>query len=245
MAQLRLEEGRWEEPSTQMVHLSTDDGSARRLMVVEDEALLAEDLGKRLVRLGYEVLGVAPSGEAGVEAAERLRPELVLMDIHLRGQLDGIAAAERLRDRFDIPVVFITGNADDATFERAKAVCPLGFVLKPFDGRQLQIAVEVALARHAAERAVLQAAQFRAVVLLAGGVAHEINNPLTVVKGMLQLLRMGFDEDSQECQRINLALDAAERIRDAGSRLAHITHLELAVSPERVPPMLDLQRSSR
>jgi CheY-like chemotaxis protein len=244
MPEGRVENWRWEDPGTHLVELPMDDGSARRLVIVEDESLLAEDLAKRLMRLGYEVVGVASSGEAGVEAGERLRPDLVLMDIHLRGEVDGIAAAERLRDRFDIPVVFITGNADDATFERAKAVCPLGFVLKPFDGRQLQIAVEVALARHAAERALLQAAQLRAVVLLAGGVAHEINNPLTVVKGMLQLLRAGFAEATQERQRIEMALDAAERIKDAGARLAHVTHLELAESPSRVPPMLDLQRSS-
>lgn len=244
MAHGRVEEGTWDASGTRLAQLATADGSARRLLIVEDESLLAEDLAKRLVRLGYEVVGVAPSGESGVDAGGRLRPHLVLMDIHLRGDVDGISAAERLRDRFDIPVVFITGNADDATFERAKAVCPLGFVLKPFDGRQLQIAVEVALARHAAERAVLQAAQLRAVVLLAAGVAHEINNPLTVVKGMLQLVRAGLAEDTQARQRVDLALDAAERIRDAGARLAHITHLELADSPSRVPPMLDLQRSS-
>jgi len=241
MPQTRVPEIRWPEADT--AHLVQDDASPRRLMVVEDESLLAEDLAKRLTRLGYEVVGVAGSGEAGVEAGGRLRPDLVLMDINLRGQIDGITAAETLRDRFDIPVVFLAGNADDRVFERAKSVCPLGFVLKPFEGRQLQIAVEVALARHAAERAVLQAAQLRAVVLLAGGVAHEINNPLTVVKGMLQLLRARLP-DGPECQRIDMACDAADRIKEAVARLAHITRLELADSPPRVPPMLDLQRSS-
>ncbi len=234
--------GRWEESAVGL--LASEDGATRRLVIVEDEALLAEDLSKRLTRLGYEVVGIVPSGEAGIEAGERMRPDLVLMDIQLRGQVDGITAAERLRERFDIPVVFITGNADDSTFERAKAVCPLGFVLKPFDGRQLQIAIEVALARHAAERAVLQAAQLRAVVLLAGGVAHEINNPLTVVKGMLQLILKALPDENRERQRLELACDAADRIKDAVARLAHITRLELAESMPRVPAMLDLQRSS-
>jgi len=234
----------WETPPVELLPLSSEDRAPRRLMIVEDEALLVEDLSKRLTKLGYQVVGIAPSGEASLESAERLHPDLVLMDIQLRGQLDGIGAAEKLRDRFEIPVVFITGNADDHTFERAKAVCPLGFVLKPFDGRQLQIAIEVALARHAAERAVLQAAQLRAVVLLAGGVAHEINNPLTVVKGMLQLMLKTVPQGTDERQRMELACDAADRIKDAVARLAHVTRLELAESTPRVPAMLDLQRSS-
>ncbi|HSE92969.1 MAG TPA: response regulator [Methylomirabilota bacterium] len=243
MARGSIENGHWSEPAVQVAHLPSED-ITRRLVIVEDESLLAEDLAMRLTRLGYEVVGIAPSGEAGVEVGERMRPDLVLMDIHLRGQVDGITAAERLRDRFDIPVVFLTGNADDRTFERAKAVCPLGFVIKPFDGRQLQIAVEVALARHAAERALLQAGQLRAVVLLAGGAAHEINNPLTVVKGMLQLVSKTLPEGTQERKRLDMALDAAERIKDAVARLAHVTRLELAESQPRVPPMLDLRRSS-
>src|SRR5262245_8112162 len=234
----------WETPPVELLPLSSEDRAPRRLMIVEDEAPLVEDLSKRLTKLGYQVVGIAPSGEASLETAERLHPDLVLMDIQLRGQLDGIGAAEKLRDRFEIPVVFITGNADDRTFERAKAVCPLGFVLKPFDGRQLQIAIEVALARHAAERAVLQAAQLRAVVLLAGGVAHEINNPLTVVKGMLQLMLKAVPEGTEERQRMELVCDAADRIKDAVVRLAHVTRLELAESTPRVPAMLDLQRSS-
>jgi CheY-like chemotaxis protein len=213
--------------------------------VVEDEPLLAEDLAKRLIRLGYKVAAVASSGEAAVEAAERLQPDLVLMDINLRGAVDGISAAEEMRDRLNVPVVFLTGDADDATFERAKAVCPLGFVLKPFDARQLQIAVEVALARHAAEQALLQAGQMRAVVLLAGSVAHEINNPLTVVKGMLQLLGNRLTHDPTERRYLDLASEAAERIQDAVVRLAHVTRLELAASVPNVPPMLDLERSSK
>jgi CheY-like chemotaxis protein len=224
--------------------LLPDGEGVRRLVIVEDEPLLAEDLGKRLTRLGYEVAAVASSGEAAVEAAERLHPDLVLMDINLRGAIDGISAAEELRG-LNVPVVFLTGDAYDATFERAKAVCPLGFVLKPFDAKQLQIAVEVALARHAAEQALLQAGQMRAVVLLAGSVAHEINNPLTVVKGMLQLLGNRLAHDPTERRYLDLASEAAERIQDAVVRLAHVTRLELAASVPNVPPMLDLERSSK
>ena len=216
----------------------------RRLVIVEDEDLLAEDLATRLTNLGYEVAAVASSGEAGVEVTERLRPDLVLMDINLRGRIDGIAAAEKLRDRWEVPVIFLTGNADDVTFERAKAACPLGYVLKPFDVRQLQIVVEVALARHAAERAVRQAAELRAAMLLAGSVAHEINNPLMVVTGALDLLQRSLPLGTPERRYVELGLQAAARIGAAIQQLANITHLEIAPSTRSVPPMLDLKRSS-
>jgi AmiR/NasT family two-component response regulator len=123
-----------------------------RILVVEDEALVALDLEEQLVRLGYEVAGVVDSCAAAIERAREATPDLVLMDIHLRGEPDGIEAAERLRDEPGVPVVFLTAFADAATLERAKQVSPHGYILKPFDQRDLRATIEIAVHRDRLER---------------------------------------------------------------------------------------------
>jgi two-component system, cell cycle sensor histidine kinase and response regulator CckA len=118
------------------------------LLVVEDELVVAEDLRSRLTGLGYEIVGVTGSGDEAVDLALRLRPRLVLMDIRLRGETDGITAAERIRASSDIPVIFLTAYADAATLRRAQVPDPFGYLLKPFDERDLHITIEMALAKH-------------------------------------------------------------------------------------------------
>ncbi len=124
----------------------------RRILVVEDEAVVALDLERELASLGYEVVGRAASGEAATGLAEQLSPDLVLMDIHLDGEIDGIEAARQLRSRCQIPVVFLTAFGDDETIERAKTGHPLGYVIKPFQGRELRSAIEIALHTHSVEQ---------------------------------------------------------------------------------------------
>jgi two-component system cell cycle sensor histidine kinase/response regulator CckA len=124
-----------------------------RVMVVEDEGIVSEHLRETLERLGYEVPEVVPSGEEALRLVAEIAPDLVLMDIRLRGPLDGIDTAARLRARADVPVVFATARADDASLGRAIATRPHGYLLKPFDARQLRAAIEVALHNHGAERA--------------------------------------------------------------------------------------------
>lgn len=123
-----------------------------RVMVVEDEGLVSEHLRETLERLGYEVPEVVPSGEEALRLVTSLAPDLVLIDIRLRGALDGIDTASRLRARADVPVVFATTLADEASLGRAIATRPHGYLIKPFDERQLRAAVEVALFNHGAER---------------------------------------------------------------------------------------------
>jgi two-component system cell cycle sensor histidine kinase/response regulator CckA len=128
--------------------------SGLRVLVVEDEALIAEDLCERLARLGTSVVGLVDTAEAALETAIRTRPDIVLMDIRLKGKRDGIAAATDIRDAIEVPVVFLTSHSDHATLERAKGSGPFGYVLKPFDERELFIALEMASHRHALERAL-------------------------------------------------------------------------------------------
>ena len=127
-----------------------------QILIVEDERIVAQDIRVTLVNLGYSVAAVVSSGEAAIEKAEELRPDLVLMDIVLREDMDGIQAAEQIRTRFDIPVVYLTAYADEKRLERAKLTQPFGYVLKPFNDRELHTNIEMALHRHRMERELKQ-----------------------------------------------------------------------------------------
>ena len=128
-----------------------------RILVVDDEAIVAENIRSKLDNLGYEVCGVAASGEEAVRQAERLNPDLVLMDIRLRGEMDGVEAALEIGDRFEIPIVYLTAYADERTLARAKIANPYGYVLKPFGVRELNSIIEIALYKHGVERKLASA----------------------------------------------------------------------------------------
>ena len=130
------------------------------LLIVEDEAIVAADLAKRLKQLGYAVVGTATNGEDALALAANVRPELVLMDIRLAGSMDGVETAKELRSRLHLPVVFLTAYADSATLQHAKVAEPYGYIRKPFDLLDLQTALEMALYKHQAERK-LQASEER------------------------------------------------------------------------------------
>ncbi|PYU32091.1 MAG: diguanylate cyclase [Acidobacteria bacterium] len=131
--------------------------STPQILVVEDEGITAMDLEARLKRLGYSVPAVVSSGEEAILRAEETHPDLVLMDIVLRGQTDGVQAAQELQSRLGIPVVYLTAYFDDATLERAKATEPFGYIIKPFKDINLRTSIEIALRRHEAENAWLVA----------------------------------------------------------------------------------------
>jgi two-component system, cell cycle sensor histidine kinase and response regulator CckA len=122
------------------------------VMVVEDEQVVAQDITETLRKMGYEVTGTVGSSEACVASAQLRRPDLVLMDIHLDGDVDGIDTAGLLRELFDVPVIFLSAYADDRTVSRAKIAGPLGYLLKPFRKSELKSAIEVGLFRHQLER---------------------------------------------------------------------------------------------
>ena len=122
-----------------------------RLLIVEDEAITAIALRRELTSLGYRVVDTASSVQDAFRLAERERPDLVLMDITLSGELDGITAASAIRGDLGIPVVFLTAHQDERTMERALLASPYGYVLKPFTAIELKAVIEVALQRHAAE----------------------------------------------------------------------------------------------
>lgn len=127
-----------------------------RALIVEDEALIAEELRERLLRLGFTVIAAVSSGEEGVEIATRESPDLVLMDIRLSGDKDGVQAAREIREQVDVPIVYLTAHSDKRTVERANQTDHDGFILKPFLRRELHSTIEVALKRHAMRMRKLQ-----------------------------------------------------------------------------------------
>ncbi|MBI5651883.1 MAG: PAS domain S-box protein [Chloroflexi bacterium] len=122
------------------------------ILIVEDENIIAMDLKNRLVALGYTVCASVPSGEAAIEKADAFHPDLVLMDIVLKGELDGIQAAAQIRQRLNIPVIYLTAYSDARTLARAKVTEPHGYILKPFEDRELHSTIEMALYKHTVEQ---------------------------------------------------------------------------------------------
>jgi CheY-like chemotaxis protein len=116
-----------------------------RILIAEDERLVGFDLRQRLSRMGYTVVGSAASGEEAIEHAQRLQPDLVLMDVRLRGHMDGIAAAQHIRAQVEIPVIFMSAYTSVQTLEHIWPMVPAGYLSKPFFEPQLRLALERAL----------------------------------------------------------------------------------------------------
>ena len=118
------------------------------ILVVEDENIVAKDIQQSLKKLGYEVLGLCATGEDAMEKAEYTKPNLVLMDIMLKGDMSGIDAADYIRQKLNIPVIFLTAYADSSTLAKAKVTEPYGYIIKPFKEIDLQTNIEIALYKH-------------------------------------------------------------------------------------------------
>ncbi len=131
-----------------------------KILVVEDERITAEDIKRSLEKVGYNVPAIVSTGEDAVKYSERYKPDLVLMDIVLEGKIDGIEAAETIKTKFDIPVIYLTAYSDKSTVERAKMTHPSAFILKepfgflhkPFEENELYTAIDILLSRNLNEK---------------------------------------------------------------------------------------------
>jgi len=122
-----------------------------KILIVEDEAVIAMELEERLTHMGYSVTGSAATSDSALQKIEESLPNLVLMDIHIQGARDGIDTAEDIRARYDIPIIYLTAYADNATLQRAKLSTPFGYLIKPFREEELRAAIEMAIHKHRAD----------------------------------------------------------------------------------------------
>lgn len=139
--------------------------SGTRVLIVEDQSVIALDLKARLAALGYVVSGPVSTGEAAIQQAALAHPDVILMDIILKGQLDGVDAAARIRESLGIPVIYLTAHSDEQTLQRARVTEPHGYILKPFEDREVVTAIEMALYKHSMERKLKQTERWLAAVL--------------------------------------------------------------------------------
>lgn len=123
-----------------------------QILIVEDEYIIALNLQENLESLGYTVIDIVDSAEAAIEKASKLRPNLILMDIRLGGEMDGIQAAEQIWHNLQIPIIYLTGNSDKNTVDRATLTYPFGYILKPVRERELYVAIQTALNRYEREQ---------------------------------------------------------------------------------------------
>lgn len=169
--------------------------AGEQILIVDDERVVSLDLQGILAQLDYQVAGIATSGKEAIEKTGDLRPDLVLMDIRLSGEMDGIEAAIQIARQYEIPVVFLTAYSDDETLTRAMKAGPFGYLLKPFEERELHTAIEIALYKHKMERELRDAKRAaesanEAKSSFLATVSHELRTPMNGVLGLTEVLLM-------------------------------------------------------
>lgn len=195
-----------------------------KLLIVEDEEIVAFDIESTLHNLGYEICAVVASGEEAIASASASVPDLVLMDIMLKGSMDGIQAAAEIQKLFNIPIIYLSAYGDTNTIERARLTEPFGYLVKPFEEKELHIAIEIALARHYADQRVRQALETEKELgqlksLFVANASHEFRTPLATIRSSVDLLELYCreimdDKKSKHFQRIKIAIEQMLQLLD-------------------------------
>ncbi|MBW4471341.1 MAG: response regulator [Stenomitos rutilans HA7619-LM2] len=216
--------------------------SNTRILVVEDEILIAREIEGCLCQLGYEVVGLATKATTALRQIAEAQPDLVLLDIRLKGDLDGISVAEQMHDRFQIPFIYLTAYVDDETLERAKLTHPSGYILKPFKQNDLRVAVEIALARHQAEaktqkthRASTDHLSFEYLSIL----SHELRNPLAAIQLSTAMLGdsrypIGEAKKEQLLQCIQASTSSMTQLIEDVMTMGQADHHETLIDAETI-----------
>ncbi|MDD5029565.1 MAG: response regulator [Rhodoferax sp.] len=217
-----------------------------KILIVEDEVIVARDIAQQVQALGYQVAGIASQGEQAIAMIGQQQPDLVLMDIQLAGAMDGITAAHIIRTQYAIPVVFLTAFAADDVLERAKLTEPFGYILKPFPERILSTVLAMALYKHQAEARLLTTTrQLKALSMrvlqvqeqerrrVAVELHDELGQALTAIKINLQLGERFKDKAPADLYEENLRIveDALQQVRTLATALRPSMLDDLGLAP--------------
>ncbi|WP_448572020.1 hybrid sensor histidine kinase/response regulator [Trichothermofontia sp.] len=209
-----------------------------KVLIVEDEFITAHDISRQLKKLGYVVSGTVDSGELAIAKAAELRPDVVLMDIVLQGKISGIAAAHQIWHTYQIPIVYLTAFADPDTVQQAHDTQPFGYLLKPFRPEDLNVAIQVAIRRHQAEKTLRQRAkdiEQRTTQYLAMA-SHDLRTPLSLIKSAVELLEQ-FGHQCHEEKKQSYFQQAKEAVKSMDGLIediltfGHIESGRLAYTP--------------
>jgi PAS domain S-box-containing protein len=162
-----------------------------KILVVEDESLVAEDIQNTLRGLGYEVMDVLSTGKEALAALRDIEPDLILMDIMLKGEIDGIVTAERIWEAYGIPVIYLTAYADETTLSRAKVTEPFGYILKPFKKRELQTTIEMAFYKAQMDKILREREEWLSTILKSigdGVIATDIEDRISFMNPLAEHL---------------------------------------------------------
>ena len=220
----------------------TETISECKIMIVEDEAVIALSLKQTLIRMGFNVVGISYSGKDALEKAGSLCPDLILMDIMLPGKIDGIETAKIARSKLNIPVIFLTAFSEDKIIERAKLAEPFGYILKPFQDREIRAAIEVALYKKEMEEKLREARN--ELEQRVKERTFELKNALETLKhGKAELAQQKLELErlNQELMDTNLALSVvADNINKGKQDLEE--HFFTLCNGEIIPRLKNLQK---
>ena len=193
-----------------------------KVLIVEDEMIISMEIKQKLFGMGYTVVGQAITGESAIQKAGETKPDIILMDIRLKGDMDGITAAKRIIELYDYPIIFLTAHSDKATLERAIAVSPSGYLLKPFKERELMTNIEMSLHKHR----VRQKLKEEVLPLATQGIYKELASfPVPIVittkEGTIEFVNSaaadlsGFVPSELERKQVSLIFKERTHTRDA------------------------------
>jgi signal transduction histidine kinase len=173
------------------------------ILIVEDELLIAKNLSQKLEKLGYKIADIVSSGADAIQRAQELKPDLILMDIVIKGEIDGIETAAIINQKFDIPIIYTTAYADDETLQRAENTGSYGYLLKPFKERELHATIKIALSKHQ------EAVKMKKIIAVAAAKSenrsrfvsmayHDLNTPLTTIQLSAEMLEDSVPETTNK-----------------------------------------------
>lgn len=189
---------------------------AIKILIVEDELIVAHSLKEALQTYGYQVVAIVDSAESALNTLQQTLPDLVLMDITIKGQIDGIVLSQEIQNRFNLPVVYLTAYGDRATLERAKATNPYGYLLKPYRLEELKVTIDIALNRYQNEQKVQNLLKEevhrarKAKQEFLTNIKHEVRTPMNVIQGFCQILQYEISD-----QRLRSYLDSISESTEA------------------------------